>query len=434
MGGEGSGRRPDPIKNLMGFNQPMGESATLYLPNTSGIKQGAVKQTDVPIPLLDGDIANKSYVDSQISGENHWDDDGTYLHPYFPTRGLYISGAVGIGTTSPAEKLDIAGDIRISNINPALFFVTPTAYNWRVAGQQSVDRGFEITPSTIAGGTTFTNPAFVIKADSGNVGIGTTSPGAKLDVKVVHDNVALKLTSSGISAVGQTVGDISFYDSDNANEDARISAVVENSYGSGLAFSTKLGDASAGFATERMRILGNGNVGIGTSSPDQKLHIGSNSGDVKLALEWSDGNAATTGKAYSSIYTSGQGASYPFSGRGNLILQPRNIDSNGYGDLVVMTGATATPKFVVQAGGNVGIGTTSPTAKAHINQSSTTAAIPVLTLDQADISEEMIEFVTTIGTGNAIEAVAAKTLTTTHFIKVTLPGNLTRYIPCGTIA
>jgi len=51
-----------------------------------------------------------------------------------------------------------------------------------------------------------------------------------------------------------------------------------------------------------------------------------------------------------------------------------------------------------------------------------------------DVSEEMIEFNTTIGTGNAIEAVGAKTLTTTHFIKVTLPGGLTRYIPCGTIA
>ena len=88
----------------------------------------------------------------------------------------------------------------------------------------------------------------------------------------------------------------------------------------------------------------------------------------------------------------------------------------------------------VKDGGNVGIGTASPQAKIHIDQSSTTAAIPALTLDQADVSEEMIEFVTTIGVGNAIEAIGAKTLTTTHFIKVTIPGGLTRYIPCGTIA
>jgi hypothetical protein len=83
-------------------------------------------------------------------------------------------------------------------------------------------------------------------------------------------------------------------------------------------------------------------------------------------------------------------------------------------------------------GGSAGV--TSPLAQVHIDQASTTAAIPTLYLDQADVSEEMIEFNTTIGVGNAIEAVGAKTLTTTHFIKVTLPGALTRYIPVGTIA
>ena len=70
----------------------------------------------------------------------------------------------------------------------------------------------------------------------------------------------------------------------------------------------------------------------------------------------------------------------------------------------------------------------------RVDQASATGAIPVLILDQVDVSEELIEFISTIGVGNAIEAVGAKTLTTTHFLKVTLPGGLTRYIPCGTIA
>lgn len=73
-------------------------------------------------------------------------------------------------------------------------------------------------------------------------------------------------------------------------------------------------------------------------------------------------------------------------------------------------------------------------AQLHVDQSSATAAVPVLLLDQADDSEEMIEFTGTVGTGNAIEAVGAKTLTTTHFIKVTITGVGTRYIPVGTIA
>jgi hypothetical protein len=85
--------------------------------------------------------------------------------------------------------------------------------------------------------------------------------------------------------------------------------------------------------------------------------------------------------------------------------------------------------------GNLGVGTTSATSgKLVVDQSSTTAAIPVLLLDQGDDSEDMIEFTGTVGVGNAIEAVGAKTLTTTHFIKCTITGVGNVYIPVGTIA
>lgn len=82
----------------------------------------------------------------------------------------------------------------------------------------------------------------------------------------------------------------------------------------------------------------------------------------------------------------------------------------------------------------VGINIAAPTGKLDIDQSSTTGAIPVLQLDQADVSEEFISFLATIGTGNSIEAVGAKTLTTTHFMKVKIQGGLIRYFPVGTIA
>ena len=82
----------------------------------------------------------------------------------------------------------------------------------------------------------------------------------------------------------------------------------------------------------------------------------------------------------------------------------------------------------------VSVGTGSSQAQLHVKQPSTSGAKPVLKLEQPDVSEQFIDFVSTIGTGNAIEAVGGKTLTTTHFIKVTLPGGLTRYMPVGTIA
>jgi hypothetical protein len=93
---------------------------------------------------------------------------------------------------------------------------------------------------------------------------------------------------------------------------------------------------------------------------------------------------------------------------------------------------------ITAASGSAGAGTiTSVSSDADGTltvATSATAAVPVLYLNQSDVSEEMIQLETTIGVGNAIEAVGAKTLTTTHFIKVTLPGGLTRYIPAGTIA
>jgi hypothetical protein len=53
--------------------------------------------------------------------------------------------------------------------------------NWQISNNDNVSGGFEITPSTAAGGTTFSTPALFINS-SGNVGIGTTSPGTALHI------------------------------------------------------------------------------------------------------------------------------------------------------------------------------------------------------------------------------------------------------------
>jgi len=45
----------------------------------------------------------------------------------------------------------------------------------------------------------------------------------------------------------------------------------------------------------------------------------------------------------------------------------------------------------------------------HVDQASTTAAVPVLILDQADLSEEFIEFDSTVAAGNPIDTAAVGT-------------------------
>lgn len=104
----------------------------------------------------------------------------------------------------------------------------------------------------------------------------------------------------------------------------------------------------------------------------------------------------------------------------------------GQGSAVAMIAAMS----IDLTSGQVGFGIlgSATSAKMHIDQFGASAAIPVLYLDQGDVDQPMIEFNTTLGTGNAIEAIGGKSLTTTHFVMVKLPGGLIRYFPVGTIA
>ena len=90
-------------------------------------------------------------------------------------------------------------------------------------------------------------------------------------------------------------------------------------------------------------------------------------------------------------------------------------------------------RMVINPSGNVGFGPSTVLGKLHVDQTSATGAVPVLYLDQADVSEEFIRFDATEATGNAIEDVGAKSLTTTKFIRVNVNGT-DLYIQAGTIA
>jgi len=108
------------------------------------------------------DITNKDYVDAQIAGENHWDDDGTYLHPYHSDRGLTIAGNVGIGTTSPTALLHLGAGTATNpplKLTSGTNLTTPEAgsieydgckvYVTNVATQRAIDRTSDVLLETI---------------------------------------------------------------------------------------------------------------------------------------------------------------------------------------------------------------------------------------------------------------------------------------------
>jgi hypothetical protein len=103
--------------------------------------------------------------------------------------------------------------------------------------------------------------------------------------------------------------------------------------------------ASGGTNTaEAMRIDSSGNVGIGTSSPDAKLHLYGSSSLSEMYL----GEDAATDKAGILKYTQGDG-----SGTGVITLSHYGNNSN-------------TDSIAIKYGGNVGIGTASPSAKLEL--------------------------------------------------------------------
>ena len=173
---------------------------------------------------------------------------------------VHVNGSVGIGTSNPSADLEISSSnnsktkqLRLSqNGNLGIELITSGGgfTNWRIGAQNLVSDAFEITPSTTAGGTSFTTPA-VIVSSSGNVGVGTTSPGALLEVAggvrggnfVDRDNTAYNVDPNYLSHI--------------ANLRIGATSNAENT----LSVS---GDADV-----------TGKLGVGTTSPKAKLEVSS---------------------------------------------------------------------------------------------------------------------------------------------------------------
>ncbi|MCX6762152.1 MAG: hypothetical protein NTY33_04940, partial [Candidatus Moranbacteria bacterium] len=170
-------------------------------------------------------------------------------------------GNVGIGTTNPTVKLDTAGVIRsISNdagwpssgTGLELTYDTGDATGYVV----SYDRtGSVYKPLQLYGSS--------ISLMQGNVGIGTTAPGALLDVNVGNNNG----TMYGIRTTG-TWPSFQIY-STLADAATRNWGLLANNYGYGdfgiYQSNAKGGDpATTASATVRLLIKNDGNVGIGT--------------------------------------------------------------------------------------------------------------------------------------------------------------------------
>jgi len=257
----------------------------------------------------------------------------------------YTSGNVGIGTTAPDEKLDVVGKIVFGDTD------TKKAKLFRDSGWlhiQNLADTYDISldgPLHIRTGGPSDTVDEVIVTSGGNVGIGTTSPTGKLHVR----------------------GGRVYVDSDNFGLTPTIDlAVGDTDTGLDSAGDGQLDLWSNNVKTMSIRA---GNVGIGTTSPAQKLHVAGNvqaiafkgTGDYQSVWGGWGNSIWLERDSHDGIFyndpTSKKGFMIGFHGLNDLIYLGHTTDSwstGGY--LGAISGST----------GNVGIGTTSPAAKLDV--------------------------------------------------------------------
>jgi hypothetical protein len=179
-----------------------------------------------------------------------------------PTNSIFVdsTGRLGLRTSTPV--LDIHANtsntpaFRMEQNNSGGF----TAQTWDVAGNEANFFVRDVTggsrlPFRIRPGA----PTSSIDINaSGEVGIGTASATAQLTVKQADDSFigGLHLRRSGV----------------NADTWALVTGSDNNFY-FGYATSASLGDASADFTVQPLVLTTSNRVGIGTSTPDQKLSV-----------------------------------------------------------------------------------------------------------------------------------------------------------------
>lgn len=229
----------------------------------------------------------------------------------------YVGGKVGIGVAAPTAKLEVAGQIKITGGSPGLNKVLTSDASGLASWQSPTASAW-----TTANGS--------INYVGGNVGIGTSTPTSMLDV---NGSVVLKK--------------LRFEEALSANYIQSFATRTQGSW-QPLYF----GPYDSLVTGAKMVIDGTGNVGIGTATPITKLVInggvdgttassglGIRSGDVWTTIR----NMPSTNNAVIDVTRLGTETSIGTSGY-NLVLNP--------------------------SGGNVGIGTGTPSAPFFISQPS----------------------------------------------------------------
>ncbi|NTW33562.1 MAG: hypothetical protein HGB12_13225 [Bacteroidetes bacterium] len=299
--------------------------------------------------------------------------DGT---TYSGTRMIInTSGNVGIGTTEPSTPLMVQYpnvktytsatnvlDLK-SNENLANY---PFTLNINAMGAANLANRYFALQTQDYGLANGGN--LVLQPSSGNVGIGTTGPLAKLDLRSdVADLRALYAITynsgeaarfyrnsygSGATTISDLVHIYNYYDTGTNTGRALLNIKNDDFAGvTALKITNSHAESSTDLGLEvNGRSYFNGNIGIGTTNPGQALTLGANK---NVRLDW--GGGTTTEMEMYSSYDYRMGIRFQGDQR---LLTIYNNRSDATGGNIILSPAST--------GGKVGIGTTSPDKLLHV--------------------------------------------------------------------
>ena len=273
----------------------------------------------------------------------------------------YFAGSVGIGTESPGAKLEVKSSANLNsfvNIN-----TTTDAYNSGISLRQSSNYGFDVyytddgvSPSVrglyfdrVNNGSVAN--AMFIDRNSGNVGIGTTSPAGALSVEnsgtagvpvldIINTSVSQFNHSGEVMTPNMTTGQNNIFVIGRASS-TKNSGYIGYKYSGTAGSNANVLTFGHWGSDNLMNIDGLGNVGIGTTGPDNKLVIADDSG-AGLEFIPQTSNDRITLLGYDRTASTYQ----------TIDLDASELHFN----------ISGTEKMRVNSAGNVGIGETDPKA------------------------------------------------------------------------
>lgn len=266
---------------------------------------------------------------------------------------FYISddGNIGVNTIAPTGVVDIKGSGQAGPNNSSMYNLL------RLGNASALDfgeyAGGQLWMQASTRSNYATKPGLIINPDGGNIGIGTTSLAATLDISGTLNvkNSSVNTGMADLSVTGNAANlnlriynsnaGVTLTDGTNLNNAAALYAPTASKMvfvGGPVQFAPSSG-------TTAFRIETNGNVGVGVTTPTAKLDV---SGTVKATAFQGNGSALT------GVVATPAGA--------NKQIQFNNSGSMG-GSASLVWDNTNT---------RLGVGTASTTARLHVYQDSVT--------------------------------------------------------------